>query len=70
MHQTLPMDTTMLVKQITNTVKWQESLCYMQNNGTHKFVEVGFGNVLSGLVKKTLPDAIIETSEDLLKTLK
>lgn len=59
----------LLVKQITNTVKWQESLCYMQENGANKFIEVGFGNILSGLVKKTLPDIPVETSEDLLKTL-
>ena len=59
----------LLVKQITNTVKWQESVCYMQENGTQKFVEVGFGNILSGLIKKTLVDVDVETSEDLLKTL-
>ena len=57
----------LLVKQITNTVKWQESICYINKKGANKFIEVGFGNVLSGLVKKTLEDAIIETSEDLLK---
>ena len=59
----------LLVKQITNTVKWQESVYYMYENGAHKFVEVGFGNVLSGLVKKTLSDVSVETAEDLIKTL-
>ena len=59
----------LLIKQITNTVKWQESVCYIAENGAHKFIEVGFGNVLSGLIKKILPDTVIETSEDLLKTL-
>ena len=58
----------LLIKQITNTVKWQESVCYMNENGASKFIEVGFGNVLSGLVKKTLPEAIVETSENMLKT--
>ena len=57
----------LLVKQITNAVRWQESVCYMRENGTTKFVEVGFGNVLSGLIKKTLSDVTVETSEDLLK---
>ncbi len=57
----------LLVKQITNTVKWQESICYINKKGANKFIEVGFGNVLSGLVKKTLENAVIETSEDLLK---
>ena len=57
----------LLVKQITNTVKWQESVRYMHEKGANKFIEVGFGNILSGLIKKTLDDVVIETSEDLLK---
>ena len=36
----------LLIKQITNTVKWQESVNYMFENGGKKFIEVGFGNVL------------------------
>ena len=58
----------LLVKQITNTVKWQESVCYMHEKGANKFVEVGFGNVLTGLVKKTLENVCVETAEDLLKS--
>ena len=57
----------LLVKQITNTVKWQESVCYMHEKGVNKFIELGFGNVLTGLVKKTLENVCVETSEDLLK---
>ena len=57
----------LLVKQITNTVKWQESISYIFEKGVNCFIEVGFGNILSGLVKKTLTDVIVETSEDLLK---
>lgn len=57
----------LLVKQITNTVKWQESVVYMAENGAGKFIETGFGNVLTGLIKKTLPEAETATSEDLLK---
>ena len=56
----------LLVKQITHTVKWQESVVYMAENGASSFIEVGFGNVLSGLIKKILPEAIVLTSEDLL----
>lgn len=58
----------LLVKQITNTVKWQESVVYMQQMGAMKFVETGFGNVLSGLIKKTLPDAEVITAEEMLKS--
>lgn len=58
----------LLIKQITNTVKWQESVVYMAENGGGKFIEIGFGNVLTGLIKKTLPEAETATSEDLLKS--
>lgn len=56
----------LLVKQITHTVKWQESVAYMTENGASKFIEVGFGNILSGLIKKILPDITTITSDDLL----
>lgn len=58
----------LLVKQITNTVKWQESVVYMAENGASRFIETGFGNVLSGLVKKILPEAEIISSEDMLNS--
>ncbi len=58
----------LLVKQITNTVKWQESVVYMADNGATKFIETGFGNVLTGLVKKTRPEAETVLAEDLLKS--
>lgn len=57
---------SLLLKQITNTVKWQESVVYMAEHGSCKFIETGFGNVLSGLVKKILPEAEIAGAEDLL----
>ncbi len=58
----------LLVKQITNTVKWQESVLYMVNNGVTNFVETGFGNVLTGLIKKIAPDTPITTADDVLKS--
>ena len=58
----------LLVKQITNTVKWQESVVYMADNGATKFIETGFGNVLTGLVKKIRPEAETVLAEDLLKS--
>jgi len=58
----------LLIKQITNTVRWQESVVYMAENKSCRFVEVGFGNVLSGLVKKTLTDVNVVTSEELVKS--
>lgn len=43
----------LLIKQITSTVRWRESLEYMINNGVDEFIEIGPGKVLSGLVKRT-----------------
>jgi [acyl-carrier-protein] S-malonyltransferase len=41
-----------LVAQVTGTVRWRESVAFMAGQGVDKFVEVGAGKVLSGLVKR------------------
>ena len=41
-----------LVAQITGTVRWRESVAYMAQQGVTRFVEVGAGKVLAGLVKR------------------
>lgn len=46
----------LLVKQISSTVKWRESLNYMSRLGVNKFIEIGPGKALSGMVKRTLKD--------------
>ena len=43
-----------LVIQVTARVRWRESLIAMSNAGAKKFVELGTGKVLSGLVKRGL----------------
>jgi malonyl CoA-acyl carrier protein transacylase len=43
---------TNLVKQINHSVKWCESIQYLLEKGEQDFVEIGPGNVLSGLVAK------------------
>lgn len=48
-----------LVKQITSPVRWAESVEYMKSRGADRFIEVGPGKALSGLVKKICPDAEI-----------
>jgi len=60
----------LLKEQITNTVKWQESVRYINDNNVDEFVEIGFGNVLSGLVKKIAPEAKILTADEMVKQLK
>ena len=59
----------MLIEQITHTVKWQESIVYMAQNGASRFVETGFGTVLTGLVKKILPEANVISSDELLQQI-
>jgi [acyl-carrier-protein] S-malonyltransferase len=45
-----------LVKQITKTVRWRESIQNMCSLGVTNFIELGAGNVLSGLVKRINKD--------------
>jgi [acyl-carrier-protein] S-malonyltransferase len=41
-----------LVEQVTGTVRWRESVAYMASQGVTRFLEIGAGKVLSGLVKR------------------
>lgn len=43
---------TLLVEQVFSPVLWEDSVRYMIEQGTDTFVEIGSGNVLSGLIKK------------------
>jgi [acyl-carrier-protein] S-malonyltransferase len=47
----------LLVQQVTATVRWRESMQAMVGLGVDSFVELGSGKVLSGLVKRIVPDA-------------
>jgi [acyl-carrier-protein] S-malonyltransferase len=49
--------TTLLVEQVTGTVRWRESVETMVGFGVDRFVELGAGKVLAGLVKRIAPDA-------------
>ena len=42
----------LLIQQIESRVRWRESIIKMINDGVKKFVEIGPGKVLSGLVKR------------------
>jgi [acyl-carrier-protein] S-malonyltransferase len=46
-----------LVAQLTAPVRWTQSVRQMTADGATRFVEVGPGKVLQGLVKKISPEA-------------
>ena len=47
-----------LVRQLPSSVLWEDSVRTMATMGVTTFVEVGPGTVLSGLIKRILPDAM------------
>lgn len=46
-----------LVKQVSTTVRWRESVMWMAGQGVTRFVELGSGKVLAGLVRRIVPEA-------------
>ena len=59
----------LLVKQVSAPVRWEESVLRMSADGAVRFVEIGPGKVLSGLVKRIVKGAEVCNVED-LATLK
>jgi [acyl-carrier-protein] S-malonyltransferase len=65
----------LLVRQVTATVRWRESVQAMVGMGVDSFVELGAGRVLAGLVRRIAPDASAVSAgspaeiEQILKTL-
>ena len=50
-----------LLKQITNRVRWRETMLNMEANGIDTFVEIGISKVLSGMILKTCPNVKVFT---------
>ncbi len=46
-----------LVRQLPSSVLWEDSVQAMAKMGVTTFIEVGPGTVLTGLIKRILPDA-------------
>lgn len=45
----------LLVKQVTGSVRWRETMLFMEQNGIKEVIEIGSGKVLAGLVGRTCP---------------
>jgi [acyl-carrier-protein] S-malonyltransferase len=61
---------TALVKQVTGTVRWRESVRFMVEAGVTTFYEVGAGKVLCGLIRRiadTVETSSIGTPDDIIK---
>jgi [acyl-carrier-protein] S-malonyltransferase len=59
---------SLLVEQVTGTVRWRESVLYMKEQGVTELLELGNGKVLTGLAKridKELLARSIGTPEDI-----
>lgn len=52
-------------KQVTNSVKWEETLQNMHKDGVDTFIECGPGKTLSSFVKRTIPGAKIYNVSDM-----
>ena len=48
---------SLLVEQVTGTVRWRESMEFMAQQGVITFVEIGTGKVLAGLAKRIAPES-------------
>jgi len=53
-----------LIRQVASPVRWEDVMRRLASEGVRKYVEVGPGTVLTGLGRKTLPDAAFASAED------
>ena len=61
-----------LFEQVCSPVRWLRTLEYLVSNGVDRFVEVGPGKVLSGLIRRSFPELTVanaETTEEITAAL-
>lgn len=56
-----------LADALTMPVRWRETLLVLHERGVERLVETGPGKVLTGLAKRTVPDAEAVAAEQLLE---
>jgi len=49
----------LLVRQVAGAVRWQETLEWMASHGVQTAWEIGPGQVLAGLAKRTVPALVV-----------
>lgn len=54
----------LLIDQVTGSVRWEESVNKMIGDGIRRFIEVGPGRVLSGLISKIDKDTEVKTYDE------
>jgi len=54
-----------LVRQLGSPLLWEDSIKVIADSGVDTFIEVGPGKVLSGLIKRIVPDAKVLNAEDM-----
>lgn len=54
-----------LVDQVKSPVKWYESIKLLYDIGVRKFLEIGPGKTLSGLIKRSIPDPVVLNVENI-----
>jgi [acyl-carrier-protein] S-malonyltransferase len=58
---------TLLVEQVTGSVRWRESVMYMAAQGVTEVFEIGAGKALSGMIKRidrSIATTAVGTPED------
>lgn len=53
----------LLIAQVVKPVRWFESVEYLCNQNVNTFIEIGPGNVLSGLIKRTVSGVNVKNLE-------
>ena len=59
----------LLVAQVTGSVRWRESVMWMEGAGVTEFWEIGAGKALSGMIKRIAKEAVtraVGTPEDVV----
>ena len=54
----------LLVRQVSAPVRWQETIACMVNLGAERYIEIGPGKVLSGLVKRMAKGSTIQNVQN------